>query len=63
MTNNRSVYNLPVVNYNVYLPIIGYLYCMTSSFIGHYTLFHSYILYSLKPSPDRYKSFIESTTV
>ena len=42
MTNDRPVYNLPLVNYNVYWPIIGQLYCMTSFFIGHYTLFPIY---------------------
>ena len=30
MTNNRPVYILPFVNYNVYWPIISNLYCMTS---------------------------------
>ena len=38
MTNDKSVYNLPLVNYNIYWPIIGHLYCMTSYFIGHYML-------------------------
>ncbi len=32
MTNDRPVYNLPLANYNVYWPIIGHLYCMTSFF-------------------------------
>ena len=33
ITNDRQVYILPLVNYNVYLPIIGHLYCMTSFFL------------------------------
>ena len=30
MTNDRQVYILPLVNYNVNWSIIGHLYCMTS---------------------------------
>ena len=41
MTNDVSVYNLPLVNCNVYWPIIGHLYCMTL-FFWHYTLFHEF---------------------
>ena len=37
ITNNRPVYILPLVNYNVYWPFIGYLYCMMS-FYRHYKL-------------------------
>ena len=36
ITNDRPVYVLPLVNYNVQWPFIGYLYCMTSLFIRHY---------------------------
>ncbi len=39
MTNDRPVNNLPLVNYNINWPIIGHLYCITSFFIGLYTLF------------------------
>ena len=41
MTYDRPVYDLPLVNYNVYWPIIGNLYCMTSFFTRHYKLFVS----------------------
>ena len=34
MINDRPVYNLPLVNINVYWPIIGPLYCMTSFLLG-----------------------------
>ena len=39
MTNIRQVDFLPLVNQNVYWPIIGHLYCKTSFFIRHFTLF------------------------
>ena len=29
ITNDRPVYNLPLVKYNVYCPIISHFYCMT----------------------------------
>ena len=35
MTNDRPLYILPLVDYNVYWPIIGHLYCTTSFFIRH----------------------------
>ena len=38
ITNDRPVHVLPLVNYNVQWPFIGYLYCMTSLFIRHYKL-------------------------
>ena len=38
MTNNRPIYILPWVNYNVYWPIIGHFYCMSSFFIRLYKL-------------------------
>ena len=38
MTSNNVQYNLPLVNHNIYWPIIGYLHCMTSFFIRHYKL-------------------------
>ena len=38
MTNYRPVYILPFVNYNVYWPMIGHLYCITSLLIKHYEL-------------------------
>ena len=47
MTNDRPVYILPLVNCNVYWPIIGHLFCMTSFFIGHYTLFQFSVLRSV----------------
>ena len=34
MTNDRPVYILPLINYNVYWPIIGHLNCMTSFLSG-----------------------------
>ena len=57
MTNDRPVYNFPLVNHNVYWPIIGLFYCMTSFFIGHFTLFSCflfdfhYLYYLLKRCP------------
>ena len=42
MTNDRPVYNLPLVNYNVHWPIIGHLYNMI------YAVF----LREKKPDPD-----------
>ena len=44
MTNERPVYILPLVNSNVYWPVIGHLCCMASFFIRHYKLLH-YIFY------------------
>ena len=41
MTYHRPVHILPLVNYNVYWPIIGHLHCMTSFFIRHYKLLPS----------------------
>ena len=39
MTNDSTVYILPLVNFNVYWPIIGHLYWMTSFFIGSISCF------------------------
>ena len=39
MTNDRAVYILPLVNYNVYWPFVGHLYCMTSFFISIISFF------------------------
>ena len=44
MTNDRPVYSLPLVNYNVYWPIIGHLYCMTL----FYKLFQGSVKLKLK---------------
>ncbi len=41
MTNDRPVYIIIDPWLIVYRPIIGYLYCMPSFFIWHYTLFLS----------------------
>ena len=38
MTNDRLVYILPLVNYNLYWPIISHLYCTTSFFNRSYKL-------------------------
>ena len=47
MTNDRPAYILPLVNYNVYLPIIGHLCCMTSIIIRHYMLLPFFGIVSL----------------
>ena len=39
MTNDRPVNILPLINYNIYWPIIGYLYYMTPFFVRHNKLF------------------------
>ena len=45
ITNDRPVYILPLVNYNVYWPIIGHFYCMTSFFImNNNQLPHCYLI-------------------
>ena len=43
MTNDKPVYILilPLVDINVYWPIIGQLYCMMSLFIRVYKLLHN----------------------
>ena len=46
MTNDKSVYNLPSVNYNVYWPIIGHLYCMTSFWTLYAVSFSLFLFYS-----------------
>ena len=40
MANDRPVYILPLVDYNVLLPIIDHLYCISSFFIRYYKLLH-----------------------
>ena len=39
ITNERPEYILPLVNCNVYWPLIGHLHCLTSFFIGFTNLY------------------------
>ena len=48
ITNERRVYILPLVNYNVYWPLIGQLYSMTSFFCTILRSIKKYYFFSLK---------------